>query len=138
MPPARVIKSPQTARCGGPYNSIPILSKTPNTTGWRAKLDSIVRDTPVVHEAESSELVADPKTTGRRREQSVDTRGKELIAKRRSEGFESQTIKTHQAGLSSEPEESVGGLRQGNDVFLRALLEGPHILPDLQARCGVR
>jgi hypothetical protein len=107
MPPARVIKSPQTARCCGPYNSIPILSKT-------------------------------PKTTGRRREQSVDTRGKELIAKRRSEGFESQTIKTHQAGLSSELEESVGGLRQGNDVFRRALLEGPHILPDLQARCGVR
>jgi multidrug efflux pump subunit AcrB len=60
-----------------------------------------------------------------------------FVAERRVERLESNAIKAKQSDGSSKPEETVGSLRQGNDVFRRSLLESPAIVVDLEACCGL-
>src|SRR5258708_39068757 len=104
MLPTRMIESPQTTRCARPYNSIPILGKTVNTSS----LARIIGDSTLIQETEASYRVADPEAARRRYEQGVHVGREEPIAKRRAEAFESRSIKPNQSvGATAQPKETV-------------------------------
>src|SRR5260370_27898641 len=99
MLPTRMIESPQTTRCACPYNSIPILGKTVNTSNPAR----IIGHSPLIQETEASERVADPEATSRGCEQGVKVGREEPIAKRRAEWFESRSIKSKYSIEAAHP-----------------------------------
>ena len=87
-----------------------------------------VCNSSVLQKAKASETIADPKSARDRSKQGGNICGRKLIAKRRPEKLEADTIETKQSGRSSEPKVTVSRLRQGFNRLRRALFEGPGLM----------
>jgi hypothetical protein len=132
-----VVESPKTTGRASPQDPIPVSGKIINSSGRRRDLAAVVGHSSILQETAAPELIANPKSSGWLREQTADVRREKFVPERRVERLESNAVKAKQSGWSSKPEETVGSLRQGNDVFRRSLLEGPAIVVDLEASCGL-
>src|ERR1700716_2993619 len=105
-----------------------VLSKIFHCSGRGRDLAAVVLHPPLVHEAEASKRVTNPKATRRRREYCIHGRGKELIAQRGVKALKAPTVKTKQSSRTAKPEKTVTSLCHRLYQFRCPVAEGPGLL----------